>query len=104
MPTDILFTNTYHSSNDHRQQATMLPCPALGPLDVAAYPREHSYTVDFFDFVFQTNEDALLTNVRLLQPRFVGAGALVIVKAARPRRDRRPRTIPWAGPGFSHYD
>ncbi len=86
---DILFTNAYHISNDHHEQITMRPYPALGPLYVAAYLREHGYSVDFFDSVFQTNEDALLENVRLLKPRFVGVSALVIGRATAKEQIRR---------------
>ena len=75
---DILFTNAYHISNDHHEQITMRPYPALGPLYVAAYLRQHGYEVAFFDSVFQTNEEALLETVRASAPRFVGVSALVI--------------------------
>ncbi|HXT38003.1 MAG TPA: radical SAM protein [Chloroflexota bacterium] len=78
---DILFTNAYHISNDHHEQITMRPYPALGPLYVAAYLRQHGYEVAFFDSVFQTNEEALLETVRVSAPRFVGVSALVIGRA-----------------------
>ncbi|HEY8287358.1 MAG TPA: radical SAM protein [Chloroflexota bacterium] len=78
---DILFTNAYHISNDHHEQITMRPYPALGPLYVAAYLRQHGYDVAFFDSVFQTNEAALLETVRASAPRFVGVSALIIGRA-----------------------
>ncbi len=66
---DIPFTNACHISNDHPEQIALPPCPALGRRYVAAYPRKHCYMVKFVDSVFQTNEDSLLTNVRLLPSR-----------------------------------
>jgi hypothetical protein len=85
---DILFTNAYHTPNDHHEKITMRPYPALGPLYAAPYPGEHGYLVDFFDSVFQTNEVALPTNVRLLMPCFVGVGALVVGRAAARKQIR----------------
>lgn len=76
--TDILFTNAYHISDDHHEQITMRPYPALGPLYIAAYLREHGYGVAFFDSVFQTDERALAARAQDLDPRFVGVSALVI--------------------------
>ena len=93
MPPDILFTNAYHISNDHHEQITMRPYPALGPLYVAAYLRRHGYGVAFFDSVFQTNEDALLATVRATRPRFVGVSALVIGRATAREQIRALKTM-----------
>jgi anaerobic magnesium-protoporphyrin IX monomethyl ester cyclase len=90
---DILFTNAYHIGNDHHEQIGLRPYSALGPLYVAAYPREHGYTVGFFDSVFQTNDDVLLTNVRLRKPRFVGISALVIGRATAREQIRARKEL-----------
>jgi radical SAM superfamily enzyme YgiQ (UPF0313 family) len=76
--TDILFTNAYHISNDHHEQITMRPYPALGPLYIAAYLREHGYSVACFDSVFERDERALAARAQELDPPFVGLSALVI--------------------------
>lgn len=102
MRPDVLFTNAYHISNDHHEQITMRPYPALGPLYIAAYLRQHGYTVSFFDSVFQTDEDALLETVRRQDPRFVGISALVIGRSTAGEQIRRMkeqgRTVIVGGP------
>jgi anaerobic magnesium-protoporphyrin IX monomethyl ester cyclase len=78
MNQSVLFTNAYHISSDNHEQITMRPYPALGPLYVAAYLRDHGHEVAFFDSVFQHDEEGLCAAMQRLDPQYVGVSALVI--------------------------
>ena len=102
MRPDILFTNAYHIGNDRHEQITMRPYPALGPLYVAAYLRQHGYSVAHHDSVFERDERALAEVAQRLDPRIVGVSALVIGRHTAREQigllKRQGRTVIAGGP------
>jgi radical SAM superfamily enzyme YgiQ (UPF0313 family) len=102
MKPNILFTNAYHISDDHHEQITMRPYPALGPLYIAAYLRERGYAVAYFDSVFQHDERALAETMQRLDPPVVGVSALIIGRETAREQIRiakeQGRTVIAGGP------
>jgi radical SAM superfamily enzyme YgiQ (UPF0313 family) len=77
MPVDLLLANPLFFSQSEAERELMSPYFPLGLLYLAAYVREHGYSVAVFDGTFAEGEAAFAGALEQHQPRVVGLSAVL---------------------------
>ena len=83
--TDLLLVNPLFLHEDPVEHRLMTPYFPLGLLYLAATARNEGYDVAIFDGMFQSGDEAFIAALEKEQPKVVGIGVLVTVRAAALR-------------------
>ena len=83
--TDLLLVNPLFLHEDPVEHRLMTPYFPLGLLYLAATARNEGYDVAIFDGMFQSGDEAFIAALEREQPKVVGIGVLVTVRAAALR-------------------
>ena len=77
MPIDLMLANPLFLSKNETERELMSPYFPLGLLYLAAYVREHGFSVAIFDGTFADDEIAFADALKQHQPRLVGLTAVL---------------------------